>query len=301
MQETPYIWKNGQLVEWHDAHTHVLSHSLHYGSAVFEGIRCYETTRGPAVFKLDEHLKRFFYSAEQMSMELPYTLEQLRDETLSTLRANAFTSGYIRHLAYYGYGSMIVLPKAPELQLDLIIACWPWGAYMEIDAIDVKTSDFIRIHPKSTVEDAKISGHYANSILAQLAIHGTKYHEALFLDDDGYVAEVCTANIFIIKDGKLITTPPGTILPGITRNTIMDLATTMDIPVTEQKFRVEDIYNADEAFVTGTAVEVCALRSVDDQIIADGKPGPVTEQLKASFNRVVHGEDEAFHQALTLI
>jgi len=298
MNNTDAIWKNGNLVPWHEAQTHVLTHGLHYGSAVFEGIRCYQTAQGPAIFKLREHMERFFYSATQLGMKIPYSVEEACQAVIDTVASNGCEAAYIRPLAYYGYGSMKVTPTQ-DLPVDMIIACWPWGSYLPVEAVDIVTSPYIRIHPKSTVADAKISGHYVNSMLAGLAIQNTPYHEALLLDAEGYVAEGSAENIFIVKDGKIITTPEGTILVGITRNTVMQLAKARGMDVEQRRFKRDEIHTADEAFFCGTAVEVTAIRSLDDQLIGSGKIGPITTAIKQDYQAVVHGEKAVFEDALT--
>lgn len=295
-----YIWKNGNLISWNEAQTHVLAHSLHYGSGVFEGIRCYKTDQGSAVFKLREHIVRFFYSARQLGMQIQYSIDDICQAVIETLDKNGCEEGYIRPLAYYGYGSMKVVPT-PDVPIDMIIACWPWENYLTINTVDVMTSPYIRIHPKSTVPDAKITGHYVNSLLAGLAIKNTHYHEALLLDADGYVAEGSAENIFIVKDGKIITTPEGTILVGITRNTIMHIAEEFDIPVEEKLFTPEEIYTADEAFFCGTAVEVTAIRSLDDRIIGENNPSVITEKIKKRYHQIVRGQASRYHAALTFV
>lgn len=298
MNHSDTIWKNGVFVPWHEAQTHVLTHGLHYGSAVFEGIRCYPTADGPAVFKLREHMERFFYSAKQLAMVIPYTVDALCQAVVDTLVKNNCEEAYIRPLVYYGYGSMRVTPTA-DLPVEVIIACWPWGNYLPVNEVDIVTSPYIRIHPKSTVADAKISGHYVNSILAGLAIQDTPYHEALLLDADGFVAEGSAENIFIVKDNKIITTPEGTILIGITRETVMEIAKARGYEMEERHFKRDEIYTADEAFFCGTAVEVTGIRSLDDKIIGAGETGHITQQIKQDYLQVVHGEKSEFQKALT--
>jgi branched-chain amino acid aminotransferase len=295
MNTTSYIWKNGDFIEWENAQTHVLTHGLHYGSAVFEGIRCYKTDSGPAVFKLKEHIDRFFYSAKQLGMVIPYAHAEICQAVIEMLHKNNITEAYIRPLAYYGYGNMKVVPSEDSV-VDVVIACWPWGDYLSAQAVDVKTSPYIRIHPKSTVADAKISGHYVNSILAGLLIRNTHYHEVLLLDSDDYVTEGGAENIFIVKDGKITTTPAGTILMGITRDVVIELAKSLNIPIEERRFTTAEIYDADEVFFSGTAVEITPIRSLDDKIIAAGKIGPITEKIKRQYYmKVRHKIQECEH------
>ncbi|MDF3055386.1 MAG: branched-chain amino acid transaminase [Gammaproteobacteria bacterium] len=295
-----FIWKNGALMPSENAQTHVLTHSLHYGSAVFEGLRFYETDDGPVIFKLKEHIERLFYSAHQLEMKIPYTVDQLCQACIDTISHNNIQAGYIRPLAYFGHGPLKVVPH-PELPADVIVAVWPWGDYLGVKLVDVVTSQYIRIHPSSSVVNAKISGHYVNSMLAGLAIRGTKYHEALMLDADGYVAEGSAENIFIVKDNKIITPPTGTILEGITRKTVMDMAAMCGIPVEERKFRREEILTADEAFFSGTAVEITPIRSLDDTLIGGGQMGPISEKIQGLYQEVVSGKVPSFHHTLTRV
>lgn len=300
MQSTEFIWKNGHMIPWQEAKVHVLSHGLHYGSGVFEGIRFYDTTFGPAIFKLREHVKRLFYSAEQLAMVIPYSEDEICQAIIDTVKMNKIKEGYIRPLIFYGYGSMKVVPE-DILPVEVIIACWPWGNYLPAKAVDIKISEYIRIHPKSTVADAKICGHYVNSILAGLAIKNTHYHEVLLLDSEGYVAEASAANIFIVKNRTLITPPTGTILEGITRNMVIEIARYCGIPVKQSRMTPDEIMSADEAFFSGTAVEITAIRSLDDQIIASGEVGPITEKIQIIYKKIVCGDFHDFKNALTWV
>lgn len=292
------IWQNGKMIRWSDATTHVMNHSLHYGSAVFEGVRVYRTAQESAIFKLDAHIERFFYSAAQLGMQIPFSKKELREACVDTVQHNNLEEGYIRPLVYYGSGSMKVVPPKDH-PVEVIIACWPWGNYLSVDAVDVAISQYIRIHPRSTVADAKICGHYVNSLLAGLTLRDTHYHEALLLDDEGFVAEGSAENIFIVKNNKIITTPFGTILMGITREVVMQIAREFNYVVEERRFKPEEIFAADEAFFTGTAVEVTAIRSLDDQIIADGSVGPITKKIRDYYQDVVHGRVAEYQEALT--
>lgn len=297
METTSFIWMNGNFVPWDDAKVHVLTHALHYGDAAFEGIRCYKTDRGPAIFRLREHLERLLYSISAFRMELPFSVEQLTKATTELIRMNKLEQGYIRPLVYHGYGIMGLNPRGAPV--DAMIACWPWGKYLPHDSVDIKTSSFIRIHPKSTIADAKISGHYVNSILAVLELRGTKYHEALFLDSDGYIAEGPGENFFMIEKGKIITPPLGTILNGITRATVMEYLTLEGIEVIQRPIRLEDAYKADEAFFTGTAAEVSPIRSIDDRVLGNGDVGPISRQVKEAYLKMVQGKDPRFERFLT--
>ncbi|MFZ9036237.1 MAG: branched-chain amino acid transaminase [Francisellaceae bacterium] len=294
-----YIWKNGQLLPENQAMTHVMTHALHYGSAVFEGIRAYETMRGLAILKLKEHMQRFDYSMKALGMATAYSVDELCQAVIDTVRASGLKSCYIRPLAYYGHGGIGVLPKDGH-PVDIIVAVMPMGRYLGADAVDVKISKYIRIHPRSTVADAKISGHYINSILASMETKGTHYHESLLLDIDGNVAEGSAQNIFIVKDGTLYTTPLGTILKGITRELIIDIAKHLGYGVVEQYFKPQDIINADEAFFCGTAVEVSPIASIDDQKVAgSGAIGKITAQIAKEFHNIACGKTPS--DALTYI
>ncbi len=300
MQSTEFIWQNGELLPWADAKTHVMAHGLHYGSGVFEGIRFYETDQGPAIFKLAEHTERLFYSARQLGMEIPYSQDAISKATIETVRVNKVKQGYIRPVVFYGYGSMRVVPTA-DLAVEVAIACWPWGAYLGQQSVDVKTSEFIRIHPRSTVPDAKICGHYVNSIMAGLAIQNTHYHEALLLDAEGYVAEGSAENIFIVKNGVLKTPKIGTILRGLTRDTVIEIAKDQNIPVEQVKLTREDILNADEALFCGTGVEITAIRSLDDELIAKGEQGPVSQMIQQTYQQMVTGQLPDYQRHLSLV
>lgn len=298
MEPTKYIWMNGALVPWENATVHVMTHALHYGDGAFEGIRFYKTSRGPAVFRLREHIERLVYSASVLGMTIPFSIERLCDATLELIRANEIEHGYIRPLAYYGYGVMGLNPR--NSPTDMMIACWPWGKYLPVELADIKVSSYIRIHPRSTVADAKICGHYVNSILAVLELKGTKYHEALFLDSDGMVAEGPGENFFVVKNDELVTPPLGTILAGITRSTVIQIARDEGLSVTERSISLDEVFEADEAFFTGTAAEVTPIGTINDRVIGAGKIGPVTAALKARYLDAVHGRADAYRRFLTL-
>lgn len=299
MQTTQWIWKNGNFVAWEEAQTHVLTHTLHYGGGAFEGIRAYKTDRGTSVFRLREHMERLHYSTSALDMKLPFSVDALIEATSELLRRNKLEQGYIRPLAYYGYGVMGLKPFGAPV--EVMIACWPWGAYLAHDAVDVKISKYIRIHERSTVVDAKICGHYVNSMLASIELKGSKYHEALLLDSHGRIAEGPGENIFVIKGGTLFTPKLGTILAGITRNTVQQLAKKLGLPVVEKDITPDDILSADEAFFTGTAAEVVPIRSVDDKLIAKGTVGPISQKIKDAYLDVVYGRNREFDQFLHLI
>lgn len=299
MEETKYIWHSGKLVPWREANVHVLTHTLHYGGGCFEGIRAYATPRGTAVFRLKEHIDRLVYSAGTLQMEIPYTADQITAATLDLLKQNELESAYIRPLVYFGYGVMGLNPR--NAPVDLSISAWRWGAYLPHEMVDVKISDFIRIHPRSTVADAKLCGHYVNSIMAVIALKGTHYHEALFLDSEGNIAEGPGENFFIVRDGTLFTPPVGTILPGITRQTIFKLAADRGYKVVEAVITPDEAFSADEAFFTGTAAEVTLIRTIDDKIIGDGKPGAISSELKKLYMEVVKGAHAEYDHFLSYV
>jgi len=299
MQATDYIWMDGTFIPWTEAKVHVLTHTLHYGDGAFEGIRAYKTERGSAVFRLREHMERLHYSAKALGMQLPYSVEQLCEATCETLKRNNLEEGYIRPLIINGYGVMGVNPRNSPVQT--IIACWPWGAYIPVDAADIKVSKFIRIHPDSTVADAKICGHYVNSIMAILELRGTKYHEALFLDADENIAEGPGENFFIVKNREIISPPLGAILAGITRATLIEIARDKGYTVTERRFSLTEALAADEAFFTGTAAEVTPIGSIDDRPLSGGKAGPISLDLKASYLDAVRGKTPKYEKFLTFV
>lgn len=299
MDETKYIWMDGKLARWEDAKIHVLTHTLHYGMGVFEGIRFYNTHKGPAVFKLKEHVKRMMDGAKVAFMKVPFTDDEIAKGILDTVRENGISEGYIRPIIYYGYGKMGLDPHGAPV--NVAIAVWPWGAYLGDDAVRVKTSRFIRLHPNSTYSETKICGHYVNSIFASCEAKEKGYHEALLLDYMGNIAEGPGENLFIVKDGKLSTPKLGNILHGITRKSIIDMAKNEGMEVKETDLTLEDVYNADEAFFTGTAAEVTAIDSLDDKKIGEIAPGPVTSRLKELFTDIVHGKNEKYHKWLAFV
>jgi branched-chain amino acid aminotransferase len=300
MQETQYIWLDGKLVDWNKSTCHVLTHTLHYGSGVYEGIRVYKTSRGPAIFRLTEHVERLLFSAQSIKLNHGYSKDELAKAIIETVAANKLEEGYIRPLIFNGYGEMGVGSKNP---VSVMVACWPWPRYHEsaVNGLNVKTSSYIRIHPRSTIVEAKICGHYTNGILALQELEGTHYHEALMLDVDGFVSECSSANVFMVKDNIIYTPQLGTILPGITRDFVIKLATDYGYQVIENMFKPEAIKTADEAFFTGTAVETTLIRSLDDTIIGIEGSNPVFQYIKAGFAAVVRGETERYHNYLTIV
>lgn len=293
--EVEKIWMNGELIPWGDAKVHVLTHALHYGSGVFEGIRCYQTERGPAIFRLDEHMKRLERSARLYYMPVPYSHEELMKATKDVIRANGLTACYIRPLVFRGYGEMGLYPiKAP---VDTMIAVWPWGAYLGDDAADhgirAKISSVRALDHSSLARAAKASGQYLNSILAKVEVTNSGYDEAIMLNEHGHVAEGSGENIFAVRRGVL-TTPPTSdgILEGITRDTVMQLALSMGIEINERTLTRSDLVLADELFFTGTAAEIVPIREVDDHFISE--PGPVTRRIQEKFHAIVTGRDTEF-------
>ena len=293
MQETEKIWFNGELVDWADAKVHVGAHGLHYGSGVFEGIRCYETDAGPAVFRLTDHLKRLQNSAALLHMELPYSLEELRAASHELIATNGLAECYLRPIAFYGYGELGVHPGTNPV--DVVLMSWPWGAYLGETALEqgirAKVSSWKRVGPNTIPHVSKATGIYLNSMLAVIEATRGGYDEAILLTDDGYVADGSGENVFVIKD-EIISTPDlsASILPGITRETVMEIAGALGYAVHERAIIRSDLYLADEVFMTGTAAEVTPLRAIDDHEI--GPPGPVTKAIQSTFFDVVRGRDE---------
>ncbi len=291
---------NGDFVKWDDAKIHFLTHGLHYGSAVFEGIRIYKTADGrPAIFRLQDHMDRFFYSMGALKMKPQFEQKAVEQACIEVVKRNKLEQGYIRPLCYFGYGIMGLNPR--DLPGEIGIACWPWGAYLPHEMVDIKISRYIRIHPESLVSDAKVSGHYVNSILASLEVRETEYHEALFLDYRGLVAEGPGENIFMVKDGVLRTPKLGSILRGYTRDTIINLSKREGIFLEECDIHPDDIKSADEAFFTGTAAEVTPIRSIDGEVLGSGETGPVTKRLKALYLDTVYGRLPEMTHYLTYV
>ena len=295
-----FIWYDGKLVPWREANTHVLTHSLHYGLAVFEGVRAYKTEIGTAIFRLEEHTKRLFNSAKIYMMDIPYTPQQLMDAQREVVRVNKLESCYLRPLAFYGSEKMGVSPVGAKVHVT--IAAWPWGAYLGEEGltkgIRVKTSSYARHHVNVTMARAKMSGTYPNSVLATLeaTMHG--YDEGLLLDVDGFVAEGSGENLFMVKDGKIYEPELTSALIGITRRSIIDLAEEMGYTVTARRITRDDLYIADEAFFTGTAAEVTPIREVDSRVIGSGKTGPITAKLQKAFFDIVNGRNDKYRDWL---
>ncbi len=292
---TDKIWMNGELVDWDKAQVHVLTHGLHYGSGVFEGIRAYETADGPAVFRLTEHIERLFNSAKILGMEIPYTVDELIVATKQTVAATGLSSCYIRPIAYLGYGEMGL--NTLPCSVDVSIACWPWGAYLGDDAVTkgvrLKTSSWSRHDHNTMPPAAKTTGNYVNSSLAKVEAIKAGYDEAVMLAPNGLVAECSGENIFVSRQGKLITPPLSAgALEGITQNTVLTIASELGFEAVIDNLARTDLYIADESFVCGTAAEVSSVNSVDDREIPC--PGPMTTAIAETYHRVVRGEVDKF-------
>jgi branched-chain amino acid aminotransferase len=301
MQETEKIWMNGVLVDWADAKVHIGAHGLHYGSGVFEGIRCYDTPKGPAVFRLRDHLIRLENSAKVLYMDLPYSIEDLRSATHDLVRANGLPSCYLRPIAFYGYGELGVATTGNPVEVAII--SFPWGAYLGEDSqslgITAKVSTWQRVGPNVIPHVAKATGIYLNSMLATTEARRAGYDEAIMLSQDGYVADGPGENIFVVKDGRILTPPLAmSILPGITRDTIIQIAQDLGYPVEETLLIRTDLYLADEVFMVGTATEVAPLRSVDDREIG---VGPVTRELQKAYLDTVNGLGERWSHWLDVV
>ncbi|MFL5922807.1 MAG: branched-chain amino acid transaminase [Gaiellaceae bacterium] len=298
MRETEKIWMNGELVDWADARIHVGAHGLHYGSGVFEGIRAYETDKGSAVFRLSEHLKRLDNSAKLLNMELPYSVEELRLACHELIAANGLPECYLRPIAFFGYGELGV--SAMGNPVDVVIMSWPWGAYLGEDGlkngISAKISSWERIGPNVIPHVAKATGVYLNSMLAVTEANRAGYDEAILLTGDGFIADGSGENVFIVKDGELYTPDLATsILPGITRDTVIQIAQDLGYTVHEKSLIRSDLYLADEAFMTGTAAEVTPLRAVDDIEIG---VGPITLEIQEAYLDTARGRSERWAQWL---
>ena len=292
---------DGKLIPWEDAKVHVLTHTLHYGLGIFEGIRCYLCHDGKsAVFRLREHIDRFFDSGLIGSLSIPFSRKQIADACKETLKANGLREGYIRPLAFIGEGVMGVYPGDNPVQVAIIT--WSWGAYLGEDALEkgvrAKVSSYTRHHVNVMMTKAKIAGNYVNSVLAKKEVMKLGYEEALMLDTEGYISEGSGENIFMVKNGVIKTTPLTSILSGITRNSVIQIANSRKIPIIEEKFTRDELYTAHEVFFTGTAAEITPVREVDDRQIGQGKPGPVTKELQAVFFDIVKGKNPEFKEWL---
>jgi branched-chain amino acid aminotransferase len=302
--KTEKIWFDGGMVRWEDAKVHVLSHALHYGTAYFEGIRCYALENGrSAVFRLGDHIRRLADSGKILGFPLPYTVEQLQQATLDLIRANHLKECYIRPLAFVGLGDMgLYAPKNP---VSVCIAVWPWGAYLGDEGlkngIRAKVSSYTRHHVNVMMTKSKTSGNYINSVLAKHEVKKAGYDEAIMLDPEGYVSEASGENIFIVRDRKIKTTPLTSILPGITRDSIITVARDKGYELTEERFTRDELYIADEAFFTGTAAELTPIREVDDRQIGAGRRGSVTEDIQNTFFDVIKGKNPKYQKWLACV
>lgn len=299
-----YIWMDGEFVDWREAKVHVLTHTLHYGVGVFEGVRAYATDRGPAIFRLDRHTERLQQSAKIMGMKIPFSSEVISQAQIDCVAKNELKSAYLRPMAFYGSEAMGLHAKG--LKVHLSIAAWEWGTYLGEGALEngirVKTSSFNRHHVNSTMSKAKTNGHYTNSIMALQEAENAGYDEALMLDTNGYVAEGSGENIFIVRRGKVYTPSLTSALEGITRDSIVEvMASDMGLEVIEKQITRDEIYTADEAFFTGTAAEVTPIRELDDREIGSGSAGPVTKEIQQRYFDVVNGKDPNRQDWLTYI
>ena len=295
------IWMDGEVVPWREATVHVLTHTLHYGMGVFEGVRAYDADMGTAIFKLQDHTRRLFNSAKIMQMPIPFDEQTLNDAQCNMVRANNLKSAYIRPMCFYGSEGMGL--RADNLKVHCIVAAWDWGSYLGAEnmqkGIRIKTSSFTRHHVNVSMCKAKANGHYINSMLALQEALTDGYDEAMLLDVDGYVAEGSGENIFLVKDGVIYTPDLTSALDGITRRTLFELASDIGVEIREKRITRDEVYIADEAFFTGTAAEVTPIREVDNRAIGSGQRGPVTEQLQTLFFDAVHGRIKKYHHWLT--
>jgi branched-chain amino acid aminotransferase len=292
---------NGDFVAWDDAKVHVLSHGLHYGTGVFEGIRAYETERGTAIFRHRDHLARLEKSAQLYYMTLPYSLGEVRDATHELIRRNGLASCYIRPIAFRGYGEMGLY--AQSVPVEVVVAVWPWGAYLgeegKREGVRAKISTWRRISPDSLITQAKASGHYLNSILAKVETAREGFQEAIMLDHTGMVSEASGENIFIVRDGVLATPPPGAVLDGITRKSVFQIARDLGYEVTERPIAPSELTLAEEVFLTGTAAELVPVREVDDHVV--GEPGEVTRQIQGKLDDALHGRAPEYLEWLDIV
>jgi branched-chain amino acid aminotransferase len=293
LKPTEKIWHNGRFIAWDDAKIHVLSHVTSYGSSVFEGIRCYDTPAGPAIFRVREHLRRLFDSAKIYRIEVKQTIDQLADAMVELVKVNRLQSCYFRPIVLRGYGDIGVLPG--NNPTEVYIACWEWGKYLGEEAlakgVDVCVSSWTRIAPNTLPALAKAGANYMNSQLIRMEAQYNGYAEGIALDSSGYVSEGSGENIFVVRDGKILTPPLGaSVLPGITRDTVMQLAESLKIPLVETLVPREMLYIADEVFFSGTAAEITPIRSVDRIVVGKGARGPVTEKLQKAFFEIVNGK-----------
>jgi branched-chain amino acid aminotransferase len=299
VEKSEWIWMNGEFVAWDDANVHVLSHGLHYGSGVFEGIRCYETDSGPAVFRHREHLERLANSAELVYMHLPYETEEIRAATHELIRRNGLNSCYIRPIAFRGYGEMgLYAQTAP---VDVAVAVWPWGSYLGEEGkrhgVRAKVSSWRRISPAGLIPHAKATGQYLNSILAKTETARAGYEEAILLDERGFVCEGSGENLFLVRDGAIVTPPhAASILDGVSRRSVIQIARDLGYKVSERDVARAELYLAEEAFLCGTAAELVPVREIDDHSL--GEPGEITRVIQAKFEDALHGRAQEYAEWL---
>jgi len=302
VEQSEKIWMDGKMVPWKDATVHVMVHSIHYGLGVFEGIRCYKGKGGSYIFRLDEHVDRLFDSAHIFQMQVPFTRAQIKKAIIDTVKVNGLEECYVRPLIYIGYGAMGIYVQEP---IKAVVAAWPWGAYLGEEGLNngikVHVSSYTRHHVNVTMTRAKSTGSYLNSQLAKREAKAQGCDEALMLDTEGYVAEGTGENVFIVRKGILKTPPLTCVLEGITRATVMELAKEMKLEVREERFTRDEVYIADEAFFTGTAAEVTPIRELDNRLIKDGKPGPITKKLQKAYFDVVNGRSAKHKKWLTKV
>ena len=304
VEKAKLIWLDGEFIPWEQAQVHILTHTLHYGLGVFEGIRAYHCADGrTAIFRLPEHIRRLFDSAHVMQMEIPFSQQHIEEVCAEILRLNGQKEAYLRPLVFVGDGVMGLNPAGNAIRVAVI--SWVWGAYLGdeglMKGVRVKTSAFTRHHVRIMMTKTKTVGNYVNSILAKREAIQSGFDEAILLDTEGYVAEASGENIFMVKAGVVKTPPLTSILPGITRDCILTLARDLGIPVKEGRFSLDDLYLADEAFLTGTAAELTPIREVDGRVIGSGKPGPITQQLQPAYFAVVKGQDQRYERWLTYV
>jgi branched-chain amino acid aminotransferase len=304
VEQAELIWHNGEMVPWDEAKVHVLTHGLHYGTGVFEGERAYETEAGPAVFRHRDHLRRLFNSAELYYMPIPYTLEELRSATHELISANGLRECYIRPIAFRGYGQMGLYPL--DCDVDVAIAAWPWGAYLgeegKRSGVRAKVASWRRIPHDALIPHAKASGQYLNSVLAKIEASKAGYDEAILLDSHGFVCEGSGENIYMVRDGVILT-PPQTagILDGINRRSVLQIARDLGYEIIERDLARAELYLAEEVFLTGTAAELVPVREIDDHAIGAGEPGPVTRELQRVFDDALHGRDPRYRDWLDVV
>lgn len=304
MEKAEKIWFNGKLIAWDEAKVHVLTHALHYGTAVFEGIKCYDTAKGPAIFRLKDHMQRMLNSAKIYQMPIPYSLEELCAAAKETVKANGYSACYVRPIAFYGYGEMGVNPRRNKV--DVSCAVWKWGAYLGDEGIEkgirVMISSWQRIDSRSLPTHAKVSANYANSVLAKLEALDLGFDEAIMLNSHGMVCEGSGENLFVVKGDTLITPPASAgALPGITRDSVITIARDMGIPIIERDLLREELFLADEIFLTGTAAEITPIREVDGRVIGNNGRGELTAKIQAKFFDIVSGKDRKYQHWLDIV